>query len=220
MHSFLSALKNQRGFRALHYREFRLITGSQLCGNLGTWMDELSRGWLIYQLTDSVVQLGLVRGTTLMLPSVLRLPSGAIVAHWLQKSGADTYAYDVRVAQSMDGGASWSAPRVLHDDGTPVGWLAALTRNVLRAVDFLPVAYGFGLAVMLARPDRVDAETACFGRQLQPLAIGPVVGLAESAMGLEAEGDADFHFSAFTQRPSGYAPNRRWRPPVPARAES
>ena len=62
MHSFLSALKNQRGFRALHYREFRLITGSQLCGNLGTWMDELSRGWLIYQLTDSVVQLGLVRG--------------------------------------------------------------------------------------------------------------------------------------------------------------
>jgi MFS family permease len=31
-------------------------------GNLGTWMDELSRGWLIYQLTDSVVQLGLVRG--------------------------------------------------------------------------------------------------------------------------------------------------------------
>ena len=62
MHSFLSALKNQRGFRALHYREFRLITGSQLFGNLGTWMDELSRGWLIYQLTDSVVQLGLVRG--------------------------------------------------------------------------------------------------------------------------------------------------------------
>ena len=62
MHSFLSTLKNQRGFRALHYREFRLITGSQLCGNLGTWMDELSRGWLIYQLTDSVVQLGLVRG--------------------------------------------------------------------------------------------------------------------------------------------------------------
>ena len=47
MHSFLSALKNQRGFRALHYREFRLITGSQLFGNLGTWMDELSRGWLI-----------------------------------------------------------------------------------------------------------------------------------------------------------------------------
>jgi predicted MFS family arabinose efflux permease len=62
MPSFLSALRGQRAFKALHYREFRLVTGCQLFGNLGTWMDELSRGWLIYQLTDSVVQLGLVRG--------------------------------------------------------------------------------------------------------------------------------------------------------------
>jgi MFS family permease len=62
MQSFLSSLRSQRAFKALHYREFRLVTGCQLFGNLGTWMDELSRGWLIYQLTDSVVQLGLVRG--------------------------------------------------------------------------------------------------------------------------------------------------------------
>jgi predicted MFS family arabinose efflux permease len=62
MQSFLSALKSQRAFKALHYREFRLVTGCQMFGNLGQWMDELSRGWLIYQLTDSVVQLGLVRG--------------------------------------------------------------------------------------------------------------------------------------------------------------
>jgi MFS family permease len=62
MQSFLSALRSQRAFKALHYRQFRLVTGCQMFGNLGTWMDELSRGWLIYQLTDSVIQLGLVRG--------------------------------------------------------------------------------------------------------------------------------------------------------------
>jgi MFS family permease len=62
MRAFFSALREQRAFKALHYREFRLVTGCQLFGNMGTWMDELSRGWLIYQLTDSVVQLGLVRG--------------------------------------------------------------------------------------------------------------------------------------------------------------
>ena len=38
---------------------------------------------------------------------------------------------------------------VLHDDGTPVDWPAAVVRNLLRAVDFLPVGYGFGLATML-----------------------------------------------------------------------
>jgi uncharacterized RDD family membrane protein YckC len=42
---------------------------------------------------------------------------------------------------------------VLHDDGTPVGWPAALVRNLLRAVDFLPIAYGFGLIAMLLGRD-------------------------------------------------------------------
>jgi uncharacterized RDD family membrane protein YckC len=42
---------------------------------------------------------------------------------------------------------------VLHDDGTPVGWPAALVRNLLRAVDFLPAAYGLGLAAMLINRD-------------------------------------------------------------------
>ncbi len=43
--------------------------------------------------------------------------------------------------------------RVLHDDGTPVGWPAALVRNLLRAVDFLPVAYGFGLVSTMINRD-------------------------------------------------------------------
>ena len=50
-------------------------------------------------------------------PSLLPARDGRLVAHWLQKNGTDTYAYEVRVAQSLDGGGSWSEPRVLHDDG-------------------------------------------------------------------------------------------------------
>ena len=42
---------------------------------------------------------------------------------------------------------------VLNDDGTPVRWPAALARNLLRAVDFLPLFYGFGLATMLVNRD-------------------------------------------------------------------
>ena len=62
MQSFFTAIRGHRAFKALHYRQFRLVTGCQMFGNLGSWMDELSRGWLIYQLTDSVFQLGLARG--------------------------------------------------------------------------------------------------------------------------------------------------------------
>jgi len=52
-------------------------------------------------------------------PSALRLPSGAIVAHWLQKSAASTYAYDVRLSYSTDDGKTWSPSFTPHHDGTP-----------------------------------------------------------------------------------------------------
>ncbi|HEX2826496.1 MAG TPA: RDD family protein [Burkholderiales bacterium] len=39
--------------------------------------------------------------------------------------------------------------RVVNDDGTPVTLAAAVVRNLLRTVDFLPFMYGVGLASML-----------------------------------------------------------------------
>src|SRR5262245_23051715 len=51
-------------------------------------------------------------------PSVMRLSNGTVVAHWLQKSGASTYAYDVRLSHSTDDGKTWSASVLPHTDGT------------------------------------------------------------------------------------------------------
>lgn len=51
-------------------------------------------------------------------PSVMRLPNGTLVGHWLQKSGPDTYAYDVRLSYSTDDGAHWSPSFTPHHDGT------------------------------------------------------------------------------------------------------
>lgn len=51
-------------------------------------------------------------------PSLAVLPGNRLAAHWLQRSGTSTYAYDVRVAVSPDGGATWSDPVVPHTDGT------------------------------------------------------------------------------------------------------
>ena len=55
---------------------------------------------------------------------------------------------------------------VLNDDGTPVRWPGALTRNLLRAVDFLPFLYGAGLVCMLLNRDF---------KRLGDLAAGTVV---------------------------------------------
>ncbi len=51
-------------------------------------------------------------------PSVLRLADGTLVAHWLQKSGSDTYAYDVRLSRSSDDGRTWTPSFVPHSDST------------------------------------------------------------------------------------------------------
>lgn len=51
-------------------------------------------------------------------PSTTQLPDGTLWAHNLVKRGAGTYAYDVVLYRSRDGGASWSKPLTVHDDGT------------------------------------------------------------------------------------------------------
>ena len=50
-------------------------------------------------------------------PSVVADRRGVLFAHWLEKSGSDTYAYDVRLATSKDGGRTWSKPFLLNRDG-------------------------------------------------------------------------------------------------------
>src|SRR5438128_1161444 len=53
-------------------------------------------------------------------PAIAADGSGTLVAHWLQKSGSSTYAYDVRFAISRDEGETWSAPALLNRDGKQV----------------------------------------------------------------------------------------------------
>jgi uncharacterized RDD family membrane protein YckC len=65
---------------------------------------------------------------------------------------------------------------VLNDDGTPLRWPGAMTRNLLRAVDFLPVAYGVGLVAMLCNRDF---------KRLGDLAAGTVVVYSSEKLGAE-----------------------------------
>ncbi|AUZ06080.2 MULTISPECIES: RDD family protein [Vitreoscilla] len=39
--------------------------------------------------------------------------------------------------------------RVLHDDGSPIGWSASMIRNLLRAFDSLPFGYAIGIVSIL-----------------------------------------------------------------------
>ena len=64
-------------------------------------------------------------------PSVTADVRGRMVAHWAAKSGDETYAYDVRLARSDDGGKTWRPMGTAHDDSTPTehGFVSAVAEG-------------------------------------------------------------------------------------------
>lgn len=52
-------------------------------------------------------------------PSLVALPSGRWVVHWLARVPGGTYAYHVRTAASADQGRTWSQALVPHRDASP-----------------------------------------------------------------------------------------------------
>jgi hypothetical protein len=53
-------------------------------------------------------------------PSFVEAPDGTWMAQWLERAGAGTFAYHVRVARSADDGRTWSDPVTPHGDRSPV----------------------------------------------------------------------------------------------------
>ncbi len=82
-----------------------------------------------------------------------------VLAHFLEKSGAGTYDYHVRVTRSSDAGATWSAPSRLHahDGGGEHGF-----------VSFAPIAPTRAMAVWLdgrnTKGDHGGGEMALYAR--------------------------------------------------------
>jgi len=86
---------NSRALAALQHREFRLLWYGTIFTSMATWMDSIARGWLMYELTHSSFQLGLVRGVQ-AIPTLLLSP--------IAGSAADLYSRKTQiiVAQIID----------------------------------------------------------------------------------------------------------------------
>jgi MFS family permease len=69
----------QQTFAALRHREFRLLWAGQATTAMAMWMDQVARGWLLYELTSSPVQLGLVQGVR-AIPILLLSPLAGSIA--------------------------------------------------------------------------------------------------------------------------------------------
>ena len=68
-----------RRFSALRNRNFALLWVGSVISNSGSWMQIVAQGWLVYQMTDSPVYLGIV-GMARALPMMVLPPMGGVVA--------------------------------------------------------------------------------------------------------------------------------------------
>lgn len=68
--------------RSLRHRNFRLFFGGQSISLIGTWMQRIALGWLVYRLTNSAFLLGLV-GFTSQIPVFILGPlTGVFADRW------------------------------------------------------------------------------------------------------------------------------------------
>lgn len=70
--------------RALRHRNFRLFTAGQSISLIGTWMQRVAVGWLVYRLTGSAFYLGLV-GFLSQAPAFLLAPFAGALADRVNK---------------------------------------------------------------------------------------------------------------------------------------
>lgn len=122
----------------------------------------------------------LIRYTALFALSMLLLPlAGLGVGAFLILLFLMEWFYPVlfEVTRGATPGKKAMGLTVVHDNGTPIGWPAAMIRNLLRVVDFFPLFYGAGVVSML-----INRQF----KRLGDLAAGTLVVYVEEARRSEA----------------------------------
>src|SRR5512136_3227302 len=66
-------------FSAMRHRNFRLWFIGQTLSQMGTWMQSVAQGWLVYQLTGSEFALGAISFVGTAPALFLMLPAGALI---------------------------------------------------------------------------------------------------------------------------------------------
>ncbi|MBI4912206.1 MAG: MFS transporter [Acidobacteria bacterium] len=121
---------NLATFRALRHRDFRLLFFGQLVSMVGTWMQSIAQGWLVYRLTGQPAMLGIATFASLA-PAFLLSPLGGVLADRLDPR---------RLAMLTQGGLLLQAlllavPTLAGQVGIKFILLLALFMGVVNAFD-------------------------------------------------------------------------------------
>lgn len=99
-------------------------------------------------LLDLLIRTLLLMGFSLVLTLLGKIGAGLMAILIFALSWWYMVLFEV-LNQGRSPGKQIMGLRVVHDDGTPVGWGASLLRNLLRVVDMLPFGYCLGALTCL-----------------------------------------------------------------------
>ena len=87
-------------FEAFRERDYRLFWTTQFISNIGSWMQGIARGWLVYRLTDSPFLLGFV-GFANSIPQFFLMLPGGVVADRLDRKRVVSASQWVQAAAAL-----------------------------------------------------------------------------------------------------------------------
>lgn len=95
-----AAVRLPQTFRALKHRNFRLYWTSNTVSFIGSWMQTIAQGWLVYRLTNSAIALGLV-GFAQYLPVLLFGLFGGALADRFSKRDLLLFTQSASLLQAL-----------------------------------------------------------------------------------------------------------------------
>ena len=165
-------------FRALRHRNFRLFTFGQSLSLVGTWMQQVAIGWLVYRLTNSAFLLGLVAFVG-QAPGFFLTPFAGVLADRLNKHRIVIVAQALMMIQSLLLGI------LVLSGNVTIAWIIVLMA-VLGAVSGfdIPARQAFLIEMVDDRDDLPNAIALNSSMFNAARLVGPAIaGFAIAAVG-------------------------------------
>ena len=166
------------GLRVFRHRNFRLFYFGQLVSLAGTWMQAVAQDWLVLQLTNDPVALGLVAAAQFLPVMVLGL-FGGLAADALPKRAALLGTQTAAMCLALVLGTA----RVMGHVQVWQVMVMAFLLGIINAFD-MPIRQSF-VVEMVGRPDVASAVALNSAAFNAARIIGPAIaGLLISVIGL------------------------------------
>lgn len=165
-------------FESLGTRNYRLYFAGQSISVMGTWMQKVSQAWLILELTNSGVVLGLTTAIQ-QLPSLLLTPWGGLVADRIDKRKILLWTQTLAILPALCLG-------VLTLTGSTPVWIVLVLALVLGSVEAMdkPTRHTF-VVEMVGRDHLTNAVALNSIVQNAGKVVGPAVaGILITTLGL------------------------------------